>query len=65
MYLDFHRFIDNSDYIITLDTLMRRTRRAMTMTYDELRDYCQYEINYWKQAKVHHASQSTEVTGIH
>lgn len=48
MYLDFHRFIDNSDHIITLDTLMRRTRRAMTMTYDELRDYCQYEVNYWK-----------------
>lgn len=48
MYLDFHRFIDNSDHIITLDTLMRRTRRVMTMTYDELRDYCQYEINYWK-----------------
>jgi hypothetical protein len=48
MYLDFHRFIDNSDHIITLDTLMRRTRRAMTMTYDELREYCQYEINYWK-----------------
>ena len=48
MYLDFHRFIDNSDHIITLDTLTRRTRRAMTMTYDELRDYCKYEINYWK-----------------
>ena len=49
MYLDFNRFIDNSDHIITLDTLTRRTRRAMTMTYDELRDYCQYEINYWKK----------------
>ena len=48
MYVDFNRFIDNSDHIITLDTLTRRTRRAMTMTYDELRDYCQYEINYWK-----------------
>lgn len=48
MYLDFHRFIDNSDHIITLDTLLRRTRRAMTMTYDELREYCQYEINYWR-----------------
>ena len=48
MYLDFHRFIDNSDHIITLGTLTRRTRRAMTMTYDELREYCQYEINYWK-----------------
>ena len=48
MYLDFHRFIDNTDHIITLDTLIRRTRRAMTMTYDELREYCQYEINYWK-----------------
>lgn len=49
MYLDFHRFIDNTDHIITLDTLTRRTKRAMTMTYDELRDYCQYEINYWKK----------------
>ena len=49
MYLDFHRYIDNSDHIITLDTLTRRTRRAMTMTYDELREYCQYEINYWKK----------------
>ena len=48
MYVDFNRFIDNTDHIITLDTLMRRTRRAMTMTYDELRDYCQYEINYWR-----------------
>lgn len=48
MYLDFHRFIDNSDHIITLDTLTRRARRAMTMTYDELREYCQYDINYWK-----------------
>ena len=48
MYVDFNRFIDNTDHIITLDTLMRRTRRVMMMTYDELRDYCQYEINYWK-----------------
>ena len=48
MYVDFNRFIDNADHIITLDTLTRRTRRAMTMTYDELRDYCKYEINYWK-----------------
>lgn len=37
MYLDFNRFIDNTDHIITLDTLTRRTRRAMMMTYDELR----------------------------
>lgn len=49
MYLDFHRFIDNSDHIITLDTLTRRTRRAMTMTYDELKDYCKYDINYWRE----------------
>ena len=51
MYVDFNRFIDNTDHIITLDTLMRRTRRAMTMTYDELREYCQYEINYWKDRR--------------
>ena len=48
MYVDFNRFIDNSDHIITLDTLTRRTRRAMTMTYEQLMDYCQYEINYWR-----------------
>lgn len=49
MYLDFHRFIDNSDHIITLDTLTRRTKRAMLMTDEELRGYCQYEIDYWKK----------------
>jgi hypothetical protein len=48
MYLDFHRFIDNSDHIITLDTLTRGTTRAMLMTYDQLREYCKYEINYWR-----------------
>ena len=31
MYLDFHRFIDNSDHIITLDTLMRRHRPKFIM----------------------------------
>ena len=48
MYVDRQRFIDNSDFIVTLDTLMRRTKRAMMMTHDDLLKYCQYEINYWK-----------------
>ena len=48
MYVDLYKFIDNSDHIITLDTLIRRTKRAMLMTDEELRDYCRYEIEYWR-----------------
>ena len=49
MYVDRQRFIDNSDFIVTLDTLTRRTKRAMLMTHDELLKYCQYEIDYWRK----------------
>ena len=48
MYIDLNKFIDNSDHIITLDTLIRRTKRAMLMTDEELRDYCRYEVDYWR-----------------
>ncbi len=48
MYVDFHRFIDNSDLVITLDTLKRRTERAMLMDWDALAEYCDYEIGYWR-----------------
>ena len=47
MYVDFHRFIDNSDQVITLDILKRRTERAMLMEWDDLLEYCDYEIGYW------------------
>lgn len=48
MYVDRQRFIDNSDFIVTLDTLTRKTKRAMLMTHDELLKCCQYEIDYWR-----------------
>ena len=32
MYVDRQRFIDNSDFIVTLDTLTRKTKRAMNLT---------------------------------
>ena len=48
MYVDLNKFIDNSDHIVTLDTLTRRTKRAMLMTDEELHDYCRYEIEYWR-----------------
>ena len=51
MYVDFHRFIDNSDNVITLETLKRRTERAMQMDWDDLLEYCDYEIGYWRDHK--------------
>ncbi len=51
MYVDLCRFIDYSDYVITLDTLKRRTERAMQMDWDDLLEYCDYEIGYWRDNK--------------
>ena len=51
LYVDFHRFIDNSDNVITLETLKRRTERAMQMDWEDLMEYCDYEIGYWKDHK--------------
>ena len=48
MYVDLNRFIDFSDHVITLDMLKRRVERAMQMDWDELQEYCEYEIAYWK-----------------
>ena len=51
MYVDLCRFIDYSDHVITLDTLKRRTERAMQMDWDDLLEYCDYEIGYWRDNK--------------
>lgn len=48
MYVDLCRFIDYSDHVITLDTLKRRTERAMLMDWEALVEYCDYEIGYWR-----------------
>lgn len=49
LYVDFVRFFDNSDGVITLDTLVRKVKTAMMMTREELEDYCAFEIQYWKR----------------
>ena len=49
MYVDRYRFIDNSDGIITIETMKRRVRSVMRMSQEELREYCDYEIGYWKE----------------
>ena len=48
MYVDLNKFIDYSDHVITMDMLKRRVERAMQMDWDELQEYCEYEIAYWK-----------------
>lgn len=49
LYIDRHRFFDNSDDVLTIDCLKRRAKKAMLMTTEELRETCQWEINYWKE----------------
>ena len=48
MYVDLIKFIDYSDGVIKLDMLKRRVERAMQMDFDELAEYCEYDIAYWK-----------------
>lgn len=47
LYVDFFRFFDNSDGVITLDTLKRKVINAMKMTQEQLLAYCNWEIQYW------------------
>lgn len=47
LYVDFVRFFDNSDGVITLDTLKRKVVNAMKMTHEQLEAYCHWEIQYW------------------
>ena len=49
MFVDLHRFIDNSDGIITIETLKRRVKSVVKMSQEDLREYCDYEIGYWKE----------------
>ena len=47
LYVDFFRFFDNSDGVITLDTLKRKVVNAMKMNWEQLLAYCNWEIQYW------------------
>jgi len=49
LYLDLVLFFDNSDGVITLDTLKKKVVNAMKMTQEDLLDYCEWEIEYWRE----------------
>lgn len=49
LYLDMVFFFDNSDGVITIDTLKRKVVNAIEKTREELEKYCEYEIRYWRQ----------------
>lgn len=49
LYVDCFRFFDNSDGVITLDTLKRKVVNAMKMTNEQLLAYCNWEIQYWQE----------------
>ena len=49
LYVDTHRFFDNSDGAITVGTLKRKAKNALKMSKDNLLNYCRYEIKYWKE----------------
>ena len=49
LYVDFCRFFDNSDGVITLDVLKRKVKKSMLMTHEQLIAYCHFEIEYWQR----------------
>lgn len=49
LYVDAHRFFDNSDGVLTVDCLMSKVIKAMSMTEEELKEYCSWEIDYWQK----------------
>lgn len=60
LYVDYMRFFDNSDKTITLETLIRKVRTALTTPIEEIEEYCQWERNYWRQ----HRPEFIVKTGI-
>lgn len=49
LYVDAHRFFENSDGVLTVDCLMSKVIKAMSMTEEELKEYCSWEIDYWQK----------------
>lgn len=49
LYVDFCRYIDNSDGAVTLDTLVRKIRNAFKKTPEQLMEYCNKEIEFWRE----------------
>ena len=51
LYIDRERFFDNSDGVITIDTLLKKVRWAMEMEQEQLLAFCNWEIEYWKKKR--------------
>lgn len=49
LYVDAYRFFDNSDGAINLNCLKRNAKKAMELSYEELMERCQFEIEYWAE----------------
>ena len=49
LYVDRERFFDNSDGVITIDTLIHKVRWAMGMEQEQLLAFCNWDIEYWKE----------------
>ena len=47
LYIDKHRFFDDSDGALTIETLARKVKHAFEKTPEQLRAYCNFEITYW------------------
>lgn len=59
LYIDRDRFFDNSDDVITVEVLKRRVKKAFDMTTDELLEFCQWEISYWRDNRPKFIIKST------
>ncbi len=62
LYVDFVRFFDNSDKVITLDTLKRKVVNAMKLSQEQLLAYCNWEIQYWHRNRPKFICKSGIVT---
>lgn len=58
LYVDLVRFFDNSDGVITMDTLLRKVKNAMEMSLEQLVAYCDFEIRYWRENRPKYICQS-------
>lgn len=51
LFVDYIHFFDNSDGVITPDTLIDKVKKAFELSIEDLVDYCQDDIIFWQQNK--------------
>lgn len=59
LYIDFIRFFDNSDGVITMDTLKDKIIRAFESSYEDLIAYCADDIKHWQTHKPKYIIKNT------